>query len=174
VSEDKKAPLPMAAEEWSDELTERIRRALVQAVERSAQYRGQHFLDVRREDYLALMEYLRLEEDYESLIDLTAVDGPRFVVIAVVYNFGRAHRLRVRVHVPEGESLPSLASVWKGANWLEREVFDMFGISFTGHPDLKRILMPDDWKGHPLRKDYGILDMDQEWVQKNLGIESGQ
>jgi NADH-quinone oxidoreductase subunit C len=80
----------------------------------------------------------------------------------------------VKTQIADGESLSSSVPVWATANWLEREVFDMFGIKFDGHPDLKRILLPDGWKGHPLRKDYGILQQDNEWVQINLGIESGQ
>ena len=86
----------------------------------------------------------------------------------------RAKYIRVKIMIADGESVPSAVPIWATANWLEREVFDMFGIRFDGHPDLKRILLPDGWKGYPLRKDYGIIQQDQEWVRANLGIESGQ
>jgi NADH-quinone oxidoreductase subunit C len=80
----------------------------------------------------------------------------------------------VKTQIAEGDHIPSAVSIWAAANWLEREAYDMFGIQFDGHPELKRILLPDGWKGHPLRKDYGIIEQDSEWVQINLGIESGQ
>jgi NADH-quinone oxidoreductase subunit C len=98
----------------------------------------------------------------------------QFDVIWILYSFPRNERIRVKTLIGERESLPSSVPIWATANWLEREVFDMFGIKFDGHPDLKRILLPDGWKGFPLRKDYGILQQDNEWVQINLGIESGQ
>ncbi len=92
----------------------------------------------------------------------------------ILYSFPRNERVRVTTQIADGKSLPSSVPIWPTANWLEREVYDMFGIQFDGHPDLKRILLPDGWKGFPLRKDYGILQQDKEWVQINLGIESGQ
>jgi len=92
----------------------------------------------------------------------------------ILYSFQHNERIRVKAAYADGESAPSAVAIWPAANWLEREVYDMFGIRFEGHPDLKRILLPDGWKGHPLRKDYGIIQQDQEWVQINLGIESGQ
>ena len=76
--------------------------------------------------------------------------------------------------VAENERPASLVELWPTSNWLEREIFDLFGIEFAGHPDLKRILLPDGWQGHPLRKDYDILLQDSAWVRENLGIESGQ
>jgi len=115
---------------------------------------------------------------YVFLTDETAVDYPkrdkRFEIVYHLYSFKRNDRLRLKVLAGENEKVPSVVGVWPVANWLEREIFDMFGILFEGHPDLKRILLPDGWTGHPLRKDYDILRQDQAWVQANLNIKSGQ
>jgi NADH-quinone oxidoreductase subunit C len=99
--------------------------------------------------------------DYDFLIDLTAVDywktKPRFAVVYHFLSLDKGHRLRIKVPVGGKEpEVDSLVSVWPVANWFEREVFDMFGIRFRGHPDLRRILLYPEFKGHPLRKDYPI------------------
>jgi len=98
---------------------------------------------------------------FEMLSDVTAVDylgrTPRFEVVYQLYSVSRNHRLRVKVPVPEDDPVvPTASSVWKSANWGERETFDMFGIRFAGHPDLRRILMYPEFEGHPLRKDYPL------------------
>ncbi len=122
--------------------------------------------------------YCRDHEKFDFLTDLTAVDWPkrekRFDLILNLYSFPKNERLRLKAYAADAERVPSVCDVWPVANWLERECFDMFGIVFEGHPDLKRILMPDEWEGHPLRKDYDILQQDTNWVRQNLGIESGQ
>ncbi len=92
--------------------------------------------------------------------DVTASDWPprakRFDVIYCLYSTTLRHRVRLKVQAGDGEAVPTVTGVWPSANWLEREVFDLFGIPFEGHPDLRRILMPDDWQGHPQRKDYPL------------------
>lgn len=97
---------------------------------------------------------------FDACADLTASDWPgraeRFDVIYVLYAVGARQRLRLKVRVADGESVPSVAGVWPAASWLEREVYDLFGVPFTGHPDLRRILMPEAWQGHPQRKDYPL------------------
>jgi NADH-quinone oxidoreductase subunit C len=80
----------------------------------------------------------------------------------------------VKTRTKEWEAVQSVVTVWGTANWLEREIYDMFGVKFFGHPDLRRILLPEDWVGFPLRKDYDLRLQDVEWVRKHLGIESGQ
>jgi NADH-quinone oxidoreductase subunit C len=106
------------------------------------------------------------------------VDWPRrekrFDVVLNLYSFAKNERLRIKVHVGEKEQISSVTGVWSTANWMEREVWDMFGIVFSGHPNLTRILLPDEWQGFPLRKDYDILTQDTAWIRENLGIESGQ
>src|SRR5215813_3329653 len=113
-----------------------------------------------------LEEALRTLRDHpelrlEQLSDLTAVDylgrTPRFEVVYQLYSISLNHRVRVKVPVPEDQPVvPSAAGIWKAANWAEREAWDMFGIRFTGHPDLRRILMYPEFQGHPLRKDYPL------------------
>jgi NADH-quinone oxidoreductase subunit C len=98
---------------------------------------------------------------YNFFEDVTAVDWypltPRFQLSYHILSFGLKDRIRLRVLLDEAEpSVDSITPVWAGANFYEREVFDLFGIHFTGHPDLRRIMLPDDWKGHPLRKDYPV------------------
>ena len=107
--------------------------------------------------------YLRDARDaqFDYLSDLTATDWPprkdaRFDVVYCLYSTRLRHRVRVKVKVGEQQGLPSATSVWPAANWLEREVWDMFGVNFTGHPDRRRILMPEDWQGFPQRKDYPL------------------
>ncbi len=123
-----------------------------------------------RQQYLAVVGGLK-DDGFEMCADLCAVDylahpgrrlpegvGPeRFEVVVGLLSLSRARRVRVRVQVPESEAeIPSLFDLYPGVEAMEREAFDLFGVVFTGHPDMTRILMPEDWEGHPLRKDYGV------------------
>ncbi len=140
--------------------------------------RKQSILVVAAENLLEVAEYSREDEKFDFLTDLTAVDWPkrekRFDLILNLYSFPKNERLRLKVYLGGDEAVASVSGVWPTANWLEREAYDMFGIVFTGHPNLRRILLPDEWQGFPLRKDYDILTQDTAWVRENLGIESGQ
>lgn len=119
-------------------------------------------LIVPASEIVGVLELLRGKFSFEMLTDITAVDWlprePRYDVHYQLLSLGSYGRLRVKVQLDDADApeVPSVTGVWPAANWLEREVFDFFGIVFTGHPDLKRILMPDEWIGHPLRKDYPV------------------
>jgi NADH-quinone oxidoreductase subunit C len=172
-----KPPAPMAATPWEDEFTARI-AARFGGNLAFAGYLGQNFIACSPELIRDLVLHLRDQEQFDFLTDLTVVDYPkderRFELIYILYSFSRNERIRIKTRTSESLAVPSITSAFPGANWLEREAFDMFGVLFEGHPNLKRILMPDEWRGHPLRKDASIIAMDNEWVRANLEIESGQ
>jgi NADH-quinone oxidoreductase subunit C len=129
---------------------------------------GDSTVVVERGRLVELLRFCRDEPglDFEVLMDLTAVDylkypgredGPRFEVVYHLYSVGHNHRLRVKVRVDEDDAVvPTAVPLWPIANWLEREVWDMFGVRFAGHPDPRRLLMYEEFVGHPLRKDYPI------------------
>jgi len=163
---------------WAGELAEAVTAAFPDKGIEAWTYLSQNYLIVPKDLILDVCKYLRDEAGFALLADLTAADYPkrerRFDVIYQLLSFSRNERLRVKAYVGETESIESVVPLWLGADWMEREVFDMFGIRFDHHPNMKRILLPDEWDGHPLRKDYSILKQDQKWVQENLHIQSGQ
>ena len=173
-----KVPATMATTPWENELTQGLAAAFGPAITEFPSYLGQNFLIAEPAAVRPILEYLENEAKFDYLVDLTAVDYPsrteRFELVYILYSFARNERLRVKTRVNAGEKPQSIVPVHLTANWLEREVYDMFGIEFADHPDLRRILMPDEWQGYPLRKDYKITQMDNQWVKENIGIPSGQ
>src|SRR4051812_18756776 len=173
-----KPPATMAAVPWESELTRELKERFGDRISEISTYLGQNFIVTKPDSAIPVLEYLKLEADFDYMVDLTAVDWPkraeRFDVVYILYSFARNERMRVKIYVGDGQKPETSVGVHLTANWLEREVFDMFGIEFAGHPDMRRILLPEEWQGYPLRKDYGIIQQDDRWVQENLGIESGQ
>ncbi len=173
-----KPPATMAATPWDSDLARELKERFGDRISETSTYLGQSFVVVKPEAAIPVVEYLKVEADFDYLVDITAADWPkraeRFDLVYILYSFARNERIRVKAFIPDGYRPESAVGVHLTANWLEREVYDMFGIEFAGHPDLRRILLPEEWTGFPLRKDYPILQQDQRWVQENLNIESGQ
>ncbi|MBI5049053.1 MAG: NADH-quinone oxidoreductase subunit C [Deltaproteobacteria bacterium] len=117
---------------------------------------------IRKESLLEVCKFLKdnSELQFNFLSDIAGIDyfpqNPRFEVVYHLYSISRKHRVRLKIKTEDGEAVPSVTTVWSGADWAEREAYDMFGIIFEGHPNLKRIYMPDAWDGFPLRKDYPL------------------
>ena len=173
-----KPPATMAATPWDSDLAKEVKERFSDRIVETSSYLGQSFIVVKPDTTVPLIEYLKLDADFDYLVDITAVDWPkraeRFDVVYILYSFARNERVRIKTYIAEGYKPETLVNVHLTSNWLEREVFDMFGIEFAGHPDMRRILLPEEWQGYPLRKDYGIIQQDDRWVQENLSIESGQ
>ena len=118
-------------------------------------------LEIAPAKIVSVCGFLKYDQKFIRLSSVTAVDRypsePRFEVVYHLHSIERNERLRLKCRLGgDNPVIETVTSVWRAANWYEREVFDLFGIQFTGHPDLRRIMMPDDWEGHPLRKDYPV------------------
>lgn len=133
------------------------------------QFLNEITLEIRKEGLREVLAFLKQVPGpgYEVLMDLTGVDyltpTKQTKVVYWLHNPTNFERLRITIFADRDESLPTVTDLWEGANWYERELFDLFGVTFMGHPDLTRILMPDDWKGHPLRRDYALTEESVEF-----------
>lgn len=153
-----------------------IRSALPEAVVSAKEFAKQVTVVVRPESIGEVARHLKDAEDFRYLVDVTAVDWrdrqPRFDVVYHFYSFSKNDRVRVKCAVADGEEVPSISEVFLAANWPERETWDMFGIRFAGHPDLRRILTWEGFHGFPLRKDFPLEGIDtgaaiypEEWPE---------
>ena len=167
------------ASELSEHLArtrDRVLREFPEHLVAGEAFRGELTLWVLVEGLLDVLRFLRddAELDFHFLADLTACDFPnrprRFDIVYHLLSHGKRTRVRVMAQAAEGEDVPSVTSLFPTADFLEREVFDLFGVRFAGHPDLRRIMMPDDWEGHPLRKDYPLgfreIPFSHHWAER--------
>jgi len=138
------------------------------SINKTEKFRDEVTFYIKKDKFLPFCKSLYKDFSFTYLIDVTAVDylkykTPRYEVVYILHRFGDDYwqniRIRVKVELKDDDlNIASVTGIWSGANWLEREVYDMFGIKFTGHPDLRRILMPEDYPLYPLRKDFDVRD----------------
>jgi NADH-quinone oxidoreductase subunit C len=165
-----------------------LQDALPGAVTQVSYWVGDWTVIVAAPRLLEVARYLRDNSGtgFDYCSDVTAVDWPtrtgeRFDVVYCLYSTRLRMRVRMKTRAAEGDAVPSVSGIWAAANWLEREVWDMFGVRFAGHPDLRRILMPEEWQGHPQRKDYPLegpgellLENPQEWLKLRQSISEAE
>lgn len=171
----KKEAAPAYAEIRDDPFIAALRAAFQDDIKEAVTSNGQQILRVVPERARDLLWYLRYDAAirFDMLTDVTAVHYPdrkAFEVVYQLYSIPENRRLRVKAELPENQPIYTVCDIWATANWLEREAYDMFGITFEGHPDLRRILLPEGWVGFPLRKEYPIEYRHNEWVAENLNI----
>lgn len=133
-----------------------------EAVLAVSEFRGETAIVVDKEQLRAVMTFLKESNEtrYDLMVDIAGVDtgneSPRFFVVYLLHSIKFNNRLRIKIPVAEGAALDTVSDIWRAADWMEREVYDMFGIAFSNHPNLRRILLPDDFVGHPLRKEFPL------------------
>jgi NADH-quinone oxidoreductase subunit C len=173
VKKKEDAPAPKDASD--NALVKRVRARFGGAITEASEFLGQLSMRVERAAIVEVCEVLKhdAETPFNFLSDLTCVHHPDdfdapFEIVYNLYSISGNARVRLKVATTEVEGVESVTRVWSTANWLEREVYDLFGVPFKNHPDLRRILLPDDWQGHPLRKDYPLEAVENEWTAKHL------
>lgn len=148
----------------TSEAVQQLRAKLGDVIIEEVHFKDETTLTVREENLREVLTFLKQapEPGYEVLMDYTAVDYvipvKRTQIIYWLHNPANLNRIRVALFVAREEAIPSIRDIWQGAEWYERELYDMFGIRFEGFPDITRILMPDDWVGHPMRRDYPLTE----------------
>lgn len=166
-------------EPWSSPLVDAIKEKFGAEFVKAYSFLSQNQIELKKDRIVEIMTFLRDNTiaPFDYLVDETAVHWPKeeqFEIVYILYSHQKNEYVRIKTRIKEWEPIESVFSVWSTADWLEREVYDMFGVQYANHPNLKRILLPEDWVGFPLRKDYNIRLQDVEWVRKHLGIDSGQ
>lgn len=173
VKKKEEGPKPVDAS--GHELVKTLKAEFNEAIGEALEFLGQVSVRVDRERILDVCEFLNQNEQtqFNYLSDLTCVHYPErgatpFEVIYNLFSIELNQRIRLKVNTDESIGVTSVTGVWPSANWLEREVYDLFGVPFKGHPDLRRLLLPPDWAGHPMRKDYPLEFIENAWTAKHL------
>jgi NADH-quinone oxidoreductase subunit C len=171
----KKEDVPAPKDASDHALVKRLRAKFGGAITEASEFVGQLSVRVARERIVEVCDALKrdAETPFNFLSDLTCVHHPDdfdapFEIVYNLYSISGNARVRLKVATTEDVGVESVTGVWSTANWMEREVYDLFGVQFKHHPDLRRILLPDDWEGHPLRKDYPLEALENEWTAKHL------
>jgi NADH-quinone oxidoreductase subunit C len=170
----KKEEGPKPTDASNHALVKRVRERLDGVVLEATEFIGQLSINVSPSRIVETCDLLKrdAETPFDYLSDLTCVHYPErdapFEIVYNLYSIKANERVRLKVAIGEDEEVESVTGVWPAANWMEREVFDLFGVRFRNHPDLRRILLPPDWEGHPLRKDYPLEFMENKWTSVHL------
>ena len=171
----KKEEGPKPADASANKLVKKLQARFAGVITEPLEFLGQLSVRIAAQSIVEVCTFLRDDPEarFNYLSDLTCVHYPlrAEAPLEVVYNLfsiARNERVRLKVGIAEGANVDSVTGVWPAANWMEREVYDLFGVSFNNHPDLRRILLPPDWEGHPLRKDYPLEFIENAWTKRHL------
>ena len=173
VKKKEEGPKPVDASD--NQLVKKLKKRFDGAVGEASEFVGQLSIRIEPARIFEVCNFLRDDPEtiFNYLSDLTCVHYPMrqeapLEVVYNLYSIRRNERLRLKVSITESSGVDSVTGVWPTANWMEREVYDLFGVNFKNHPDLRRILLPPDWEGHPLRKDYPLEFIENAWTKRHL------